>query len=87
MYMYMYIFAVPICVIRLQTPPETLDQLGNSLLLLEQLQGEVEATENEFEPLRYVYIHVHTCTCLHYVVNTCIYIPEAAHFSENDYLE
>ena len=39
---------------RLKAPPETLDQLGGSLLLLDQLQGEMEATENEFEPLQYV---------------------------------
>jgi dynein heavy chain len=37
---------------RLKAPPETLDQLGDSLLLLDQLQGEMEATENEFEPLQ-----------------------------------
>lgn len=41
---------------RLKTPPETLDQLGESLLLLDQLQGEMKATENEFEPLRYIRI-------------------------------
>ena len=37
---------------RLKAPPETLDQLGDSLRLLDQLQGEMVATENEFEPLR-----------------------------------
>ena len=57
--------------IRLKTPPETLDQLGESLLLLDQLQGEMKATENEFEPLRYIYawlidsfITLHYCVCL-----------------------
>ena len=37
---------------RLKTPPETLEQLGDSLGLLEQLQGDIRATEAEFEPLR-----------------------------------
>ena len=37
---------------RLKAPPETLDQLGESLYLLDQLQGQMEATENEFEPLQ-----------------------------------
>ena len=38
----------------LKTPPETLEQLGDSLRLLDELQGQIEKTESEFEPLKYV---------------------------------
>ena len=38
---------------RLKTPPETLDELGDSLRLLDELQGKMERTESDFEPLKY----------------------------------
>ena len=47
---------VCVCLLlRLKSPPETLTDLSDSLLLVERLQGEMETTENEFEPLQYVY--------------------------------
>ena len=36
---------------RLRSPPESLDQLGNSLGLLEQLQADIPKIEAQFEPL------------------------------------
>ena len=36
---------------RLTTPPETLDQLGESLSLLEQLQTDLSKIEARFPPL------------------------------------
>ena len=36
---------------RLKTPPESLDQLGDSLSLLERLQNEQPKTEAQFQPL------------------------------------
>jgi hypothetical protein len=36
---------------RLSTPPETLDQLGESLSLLEQLQTDLSKIEARFPPL------------------------------------
>jgi len=38
-------------VYRLKTPPENLDQLGDSLTLLERLQNEQPKTEAQFQPL------------------------------------
>ena len=40
---------LPSC--RLRSPPETLDQLGDSLGLLEQLQTDIPKMEAQFEPL------------------------------------
>lgn len=39
------------CLNRLSAPPETLDQLGNSLALLEQLQQDLSNIEAKFPPL------------------------------------
>jgi len=36
---------------RLSAPPETLDQLGDSLALLEQLQQDLSSIEAKFPPL------------------------------------
>jgi len=39
------------CLIRLSAPPETLDQLGDSLALLEQLRQDLSNIEAKFPPL------------------------------------
>ena len=37
---------------RLSTPPSTLDDLGDSIRLLEQMQNQVPQVERQFEPLQ-----------------------------------
>lgn len=40
-----------VCLCRLNEPPESLDNLSDSLGLLEELQGKVPELEQQFEPL------------------------------------
>ena len=40
-----------VCLHRLSEPPESLDNLSDSLGLLEELQGKVPQLEQQFEPL------------------------------------
>lgn len=50
----LYIFlsvCLSICLHRLSEPPESLDNLSDSLGLLEELQGKVPQLEQQFEPL------------------------------------
>lgn len=42
---------VVLLVCRLRVLPKTLDDLGDSLALLDKMQSEVEATEKKFSPL------------------------------------
>lgn len=44
-------YSPPLPLPRLSTPPETLDELGDSLALLEHLQTEIPNTQAQFEPL------------------------------------
>ena len=41
----------PFLALRLSTPPETLDELGDSLALQDQLQADLPNMEAQFEPL------------------------------------
>lgn len=41
-----------VLLLRLSTPPTTLEELGESLLLLEQMQNQLSHIEAQFEPLR-----------------------------------
>ena len=45
---FLFFFFTP----RLSTPPSTLDDLGDSIRLLEQMQNQVPQVERQFEPLQ-----------------------------------